>query len=252
MTTDWAEYSVSLPTAAGTRQVSIRVPRAPLRMCELVPLAQRFTDATVDAAIEQEQREGRAISCRAGCGACCRQLVPVSPPEAFHLANHLLSLEEAQRDAFLARFDSVESALDALGMMPRLQALMNGQIAPKDFGSIAADYFALGLACPALVDESCGVHPDRPLSCRDFNVTSPAEWCKTPAQFRIRKVPTAPLLSEPLARVAARLTGTRVELIPLSLAMRWVDDHAELGMREWPGTNLFEAFLAELGTGAAA
>ena len=40
--------------------------------------------------------------------------------------------------------------------------------------------------------------------------------------------------------------GAAKELIPLSLSLRWVDAHAELGMREWPGPTLFEAWLVEL------
>jgi hypothetical protein len=33
-------------------------------------------------------------------------------------------------------------------------------------------YFLQGVACPFLEAESCGIHPDRPLACREYLVTS--------------------------------------------------------------------------------
>jgi Fe-S-cluster containining protein len=244
---DEAEYRLKLPTAAGHTSVSVQVPRGPMRLAGLVPLAQMFTNLFVDKALEVEKKEGLRVSCRAGCAACCRQLVPVSAPEAFHLADYLIGLDEATRDRFIARFDEAESALDARGLMPRLEAIMRGASEATDFAGLAYDYFALGLSCPLLVDESCAAHFVRPLSCRDYNVTTPAEWCKSPTLHQIRKVPTPPLLSQPLARVTASLIGGAPELIPLPLAIRWVDTNPELGLREWPGTTLFEAWIAEIG-----
>ncbi|HVY45497.1 MAG TPA: hypothetical protein VHB21_06435, partial [Minicystis sp.] len=67
-----------------------------------------------------------------------------------------------------------------------------------------------------------------------------------------RKVPTPPILTEPLARVTARLTGGAAELIPLPIAFTWVEAHEELWRRTWPGTRLFEAFLDAIGVKASA
>jgi Fe-S-cluster containining protein len=36
------------------------------------------------------------------------------------------------------------------------------------------------MPCPFLEDESCSIHPDRPLVCREYLVTSPAELCAGP------------------------------------------------------------------------
>jgi hypothetical protein len=33
------------------------------------------------------------------------------------------------------------------------------------------------VACPFLEDEACSIHADRPLSCREYLVTSPPELC---------------------------------------------------------------------------
>jgi Fe-S-cluster containining protein len=242
-------YVLRVPTATGKATVEARVPRGPMRLAELVPLAQRFTDVAVEQAIKLETQEGRPLSCAKGCAACCRQIVPISAPEAFRLADAIIALPEPRRDAVLARFDAAESELLARGMLARLDALIESDGGEgQSLGALAADYFALQMACPILEEGGeCGVRGDRPLSCRDYNVSSPAAWCASPGLYTIRKIPTPPLLSQPLARVAARLTGAAVQLIPLAAAMRWVDQNAELGMQTWPGTELFTAWLAELG-----
>ena len=54
-------------------------------------------------------------------------------------------------------------------------------------------------------------------------------------------------LSAPLSRVAASLLGGVPVLIPLSIAMRWVDSHADLGFQEWPGRDVLRILLKESG-----
>jgi Fe-S-cluster containining protein len=243
-----ARYVLRIPTATGKATVEARVPRGPMRLSELVPLAQRFTDVAVEQSIQLEAREGRPLSCSKGCAACCHQIVPISAPEAFRLADAIIDLPARHRDAVLSRFDAAESELEARGMLAKLDLLIQSGGEGQSLGALAADYFSLHLACPVLQDGAeCGVRADRPLSCRDYNVSSPAAWCSSPGLYKIRKIPTPPLLSQPLARLAARLTGSGVQLIPLCIAMRWVDQNAELGMRTWPGTELFTGWLAEMG-----
>ena len=91
------------------------------------------------------------------------------------------------------------------------------------------------------------VHAERPIVCRDYLVTSPAELCSSPARHKVRTVPTPPVLSVPLSRAAASLTGGSPVMIPLSIAMRWVDTHADWGFQEWPGMEVMGALLRELG-----
>jgi hypothetical protein len=56
-----------------------------------------------------------------------------------------------------------------------------------------------------------------------------------------------PSLSAPLSRAAAALLGGEPVMIPLSIAMRWVDRHADLGFQEWPGRDVLRILLKELG-----
>ncbi|HEX5430886.1 MAG TPA: hypothetical protein VFW83_02890, partial [Bryobacteraceae bacterium] len=61
---------------------SARLPDEPLQPFELIPILYGLTDAVVSMSESRTVENGKSISCRAGCGACCRQLVPVSEPEA--------------------------------------------------------------------------------------------------------------------------------------------------------------------------
>lgn len=245
-TTGTATYSLRIPTIQGSSTMQVQVPRGPMRLGDLVPLAQRITMLHVDQAVEIEQKEGREVSCKRGCAACCRQLVPISAPEAFRLADHVLSLDDRTRDMFLGRIDAAESAIEAAGLVQELEAIASGG-APEDVKALAARYFERWIACPFLHEESCTVHAERPLVCRDYLVTSPAQLCSDPARKKVRTVPTPPVLSAPLSRAAASLTGGPPVMIPLAVAMRWVDAHADWGFQEWPGAQVMGALLRELG-----
>ena len=54
----------------------VSVPEDKVRAAEVMPALQGLVNAVVDAA-----EAGQTISCRKGCGACCRQLVPISRTE---------------------------------------------------------------------------------------------------------------------------------------------------------------------------
>lgn len=241
-----SKYTIRIPAVDGSFAMRVHFPSGPTRLQDIVPLAQNISKIQGERSIAFQRKDGREISCKAGCGACCRQLVPISAPEAFRLADHILCLEDPLRDDFLARVDAVESAIEAAGMMRELEGLTRGE-PMGDAISLASRYFEKNIACPFLVDESCGVYPERPLMCRDYLVTSPAEYCATPGKYTIRIVPMPPSLSPPLSRVASSLLGGEPVMIPLSIAMRWVDTHANLGFLEWPDRDVLRTLLKELG-----
>jgi Fe-S-cluster containining protein len=241
-----SKYTIRIPAVDGSFAMDVHVPPGPTRLQDIVPLAQNIARVQGERSIASERKAGREISCKAACGACCRQLVPISAPEAFRLADHILGLGDDLRDDFLARVDAVESAIVAAGLMRELEGLTAGEPV-GDARSLASRYFEKNIACPFLVDERCAVYPERPLVCRDYLVTSPAESCATPGKNRIRIVPVPPGLSAPLSRVAASLLRGEPAMITLSIAMRWVDAHAEWGFKEWPGRDVMRALLKELG-----
>jgi Fe-S-cluster containining protein len=46
--------------------------------------------------------------------------------------------------------------------------------------AVGRTYFGLNLPCPFLQNQSCSIHPQRPLSCREFLVVSNPKYCSEP------------------------------------------------------------------------
>src|SRR4051812_40988660 len=90
---------------AGTQvQFTLTVPRAPVPPGSLLPILHVLSEAVQNGVAEALESGGKPISCRAGCGACCRQLVPVTEIEARRLAELVESLPEPRRTEIRARF----------------------------------------------------------------------------------------------------------------------------------------------------
>lgn len=180
----------------------ITVPNAAVPAAEIVPALQGLVNAVVEAA-----ETGQAISCRKGCGACCRQLVPVSRTEGERLLQVVEAMPSEQRKTLLARFAAAESAIEAAGLKERQG---------RSDRELSTAYFALGVACPFLEDESCSIHPERPLVCREYLVTSPAALCAGPKQEGVTPV------AVPKVSLAARgLQDESDDWFPLAMLMAW-------------------------------
>jgi methyltransferase-like protein/Fe-S-cluster containining protein len=204
-------------------EAQIEVPEAPTRPRQLLPILQWFTDEVVEAARGRVEQEGKTISCRAGCGACCRQLVPISRAEAYQLAELVERLPETRRSEVRRRFQAAEERLAAAGL---LEGLMEPTSLAVDTRALGLDYFRLGIACPFLENESCSIHSDRPLACREYLVTSPAENCRQPTAETIEMVDLPARVSKALLAVEQG-NAKRPTWVPLSLAPRWAASHAE-------------------------
>jgi Fe-S-cluster containining protein len=181
---------------------AITVPNRAVAAAEIVPTLQGLVNAVVEAAAA-----GKAVSCRKGCGACCRQLVPVSRTEGDRLLQVVESLPAERRAALKARFAAAEATIEQAGLKDR---------AGRSDRELSAAYFALGLPCPFLEDESCSIHPERPLVCREYLVTSPAALCSEPAQEGV-----TPVLVPKLSLAARTLQDDRDDWFPLALLMAW-------------------------------
>jgi Fe-S-cluster containining protein len=180
----------------------ITVPNAAVPAAEIVPALQGLVNAVVEAA-----EAGKAISCRKGCGACCRQLVPVSRTEGERLLQLVEAMPAERRATLKARFAAAESAIEAAGLRAR-----HG----RSDRELSTAYFALGVPCPFLEDESCSIHPERPLVCREYLVTSAAELCAGPKQEGVTPV------AVPKVSLAARgLQEDGDDWFPLVMLMAW-------------------------------
>jgi Fe-S-cluster containining protein len=231
---------------AGTNfrmRAAITVPAAPTYVRTLLPMVQSLTDAVVDAATRNVQEQGQAISCKQGCAACCRQLVPVSETEARQVADLADRLPEPRRAQVHGRFAEARRRLAAAGLLERLQHHENWSHAES--WPLGLDYFRQRIACPFLEEESCSIYADRPTACREYLMTSPAENCSDPTLESIRCVPLPLKVSSALARCDTPTGGPPLHWIPMILAPHWAATHRD----EPPprtGPQFVEALITQL------
>src|ERR1043165_9741467 len=134
----------------------ITVPTGPVAAVEVVPALQGLVNAVVTAA-----EAGKAISCRKGCGACCRQLVPISRTEGERLLQLIETMPVERRKDLGRRFANAATTIKAAGLDQR---------GARSDRELSLAYFALKMPCPFLEEESCSIHPARPLVCREYLV----------------------------------------------------------------------------------
>ncbi len=204
----------------------ITVPQAPVPAAAVVPALQELVNAVVAAA-----EAGKTVSCRKGFGACCRQLVPISRTEGERLLALVEAMPAERRERLKTRFAAAEAAIAAAGLADR---------AGRSDRELSLAYFALRLPCPFLEDESCSIHADRPLVCREYLVTSPAELCAGPAQEGVTPV------AVPKVSMAARgLQNESEDWFPLALLMKWRKTRPRNGTRR-PGPEWIQRFLKRI------
>lgn len=213
--------NVQLTMAGHPLRLQMTVPTGPTSWHALRPLFQGLTNTVVDIAEQDVDKAGQRISCRAGCGACCRQLVPVSESEAFALKHYVDALPAPRRDAIRNRFADGLRRLASAGVLERIQRRQEEESAR----TIGLDYFAVGVPCPFLEDESCSIHPDRPLACREYLVTSPAENCSRPTAETVKCVP----MPAEVSRAVREFDRGQSEMgwVPLIDALAWAESHEE-------------------------
>jgi Fe-S-cluster containining protein len=200
-----------------------QVPAGAVPIEELLPAFRRVADTIVHLSVKSVEQHGGKISCRAGCGACCRQAVPVALPEARRLAALVEEMPEPRRTEVKARFAEIERRVAEAGLMGAL--LDPDSLTKEEFEHAPMDYFRMGMACPFLVEESCGIYEERPLVCREYLVTSPAEFCRAPDE-RVEVLRTPLKASEALARLEGTEGRRYVKQIPLGLSLRWCRENS--------------------------
>lgn len=240
---DSGQVTATLRLSVGDLRLAhpITVPAGTVPATAVVPALQGLVNAAVAAAEEQIKRAGKTISCRKGCGACCRQLVPISHTEGERLLAVIDTLPGSRRAAVKARFDEASAALARAGLRDVL--LDPARRAGKTDRELSVAYFALGIPCPFLEEESCSIHPERPLVCREYLVTSPAELCSGPVQDGVTPVPV------PKISLAARgLQDDADSWFSLALLMTWSRTRSTRRLKR-TGMDWLQRFLKKLASG---
>jgi Fe-S-cluster containining protein len=198
------EGAVALPVGRSARRV-------------LLPALRSLTDTMVAVARQRVESEGRQVTCRKGCDACCRQMVPIAPEEAWALAAYLDGLPAGTSAPFLERFDRAAESLEEQGLLEPLRR--RHELSAAQLESLDRAYFKAQVACPLLEDGACRIHGVRPLVCREYLVTNPAACCALPEKGKVSRVALGAQMSKALA--------ARRRWLPLVLAREYVAAHRE-------------------------
>ncbi|MCG7964815.1 MAG: YkgJ family cysteine cluster protein, partial [Candidatus Thiodiazotropha taylori] len=168
--------SAELRIGSENLRFSVEITNEPVHIHDLLPFFQRITDKVVEIGVKEAEQQGKCISCKKGCGACCSQLVPVSRAEGYNLLNLIESMPAERQQVIRARFEQNIKVLKDAGVLQMMeQAVSNND--RMQLREVGVNYFRLNLPCPFLEDQSCSIHRDRPLSCREFLVTSDPVHC---------------------------------------------------------------------------
>jgi Fe-S-cluster containining protein len=146
-------------------------------------------------------------------------MVPISEMEARRLAQLVEELPEPRRSIILGRFATALARVKEAGMIETLRHFDESPI--PDRLPFVLSYFHLGIACPFLEAESCSIHFDRPLSCREYLVTSPAANCATPTAEAIERVEMPARISRALRAIDCPAATGAMPRMPLVLALEF-------------------------------
>lgn len=227
-----------------TLEEDIDVPRGKTTPRRLLPIFQSMAETMIEHGVARARAEGREVSCRRGCDACCRsQLVPISPMEARNLRDLVEAMPEPRRTALLARFAAARARLAESGLLGRLTHA-RWTADEEAYDALAGEVRALGIACPFLADDgACSIYEDRPIVCREFVVTTPAKNCEDPKPGAVQAVPLPGQVSRALSALEPARPGKTAPWTPITLALDWARAHPEQAPAR-TGAQVLEDFFA--------
>lgn len=217
-----AIHPVRLKMAEGTIEALIETADGPHRLVDLTYQVLELSSAAAEMGERAAVRKGVSVTCAKGCGACCRQLVPVSPPEAVFIYELVESMDEPRRSLIKKRFALAAEKLESNGLLEKLEDSDN----PLLYKTEEA-YFRQGIACPFLENEACGIYDVRPSRCREYLVFTPPANCDDPYRNKIGRLPVSLHLNEALTWLWAALLKEKPRYVPLVLALKFAQQHSK-------------------------
>jgi Fe-S-cluster containining protein len=160
-------------------------------------------------------------------------MVPIAATEASMIRELVEEMPDDRRRAVRKRFADAVARLDSAGLLDRLKS--EPQPTGPEYRELGLEYFHLGIPCPFLENESCSIHPDRPLVCREYLVVSPPENCQRTNGQQIEVVRMPLEASKALADLGHAWT-------PLTMVL----DQPEIETRPVPGTKIATQFFTNL------
>lgn len=240
---EWITGNVTLSFQGRPIDMQMTVPAKPVKARRMLPVFQAMTNSFVGLSVKAAEKVGRTISCKKGCGACCRQAVPLAEIEIYQIAELIENLPEPRRTKIKQKFETACRHFHENGWFEKLDNFPN--LTREERGEIIKEYFYEGVACPFLEDESCSIHADRPLACREYLVTSPAENCRRPSNETVERVKVPIQPSKSLRYVGRGENPMKISFIPMIRALEWAEKFPEKA-REKTGQEWMADFFTAL------
>lgn len=214
-------------------------------LSDLVPVVHQVCDIINGLTIENENENGKSISCQKGCASCCSYMVSLSSAEAFYLQKHILSLPGEKRRPILHSFLRAARKI-AANKIPPIDETASGQ--SDCLEAISNWYQKLNIKCPFLKDNACSQYQARPLACREHLVTSNPKACLA-SSATLANIVELPISSaETLMHISNRVESTFEEAVILPLAMVWCNSNSHRGEQMYPSAVLAEHLINAVST----
>ena len=241
--------NLTITTTSGDLQAQIDAPTGFIPITKIVPVMRSLGDQAQELEIANTLQAGKTISCQKGCAACCRQMIPVSPPEAFALVEAITELPQDHQSRIKQNLAQTKKRLQNAGLLTALQDLADSprQHSDDDLDFLNRAYYALRLPCIFLENEICSIYEHRPAGCRGHLVSSPPELCQDMVNNPIQELHVPLRAGTVLSLLWSDLTGGPVRLMPLPLAIEWAEMHQDLNTQKWKGFELMNRAMDGLG-----
>lgn len=215
----------------GGQRISLRLPIADgqVTLGQLVAPARAICDQMVDAIRHQAREHNHPVSCRKGCSACCRYLVPLSVPEALLLATEAATLAPPAR----TQGKLLASARKLLRAGP---PPVQDPAAPQQAAHSLSQWYArANMTCPFLSNSCCQIYAQRPLACREHLAQSTPQACASHDGGRGSPVNCHMSVATALTDLAAELEGRPPEAVMLPLALPWWHENSRRNDARYSG-----------------
>lgn len=126
-------------------------------------------------------------------------------------------MPEPRRSEVKERFDKALAHFTEIGWIKRFESCAD--YSEEERQEAFLDYFREDIPCPFLVVNSCLIHQERPMVCREYLVTNPPENCSKPTAESIDmiKIPIAP--SKKIFKLGQKKTQRGLNIIPLFISL---------------------------------
>lgn len=215
----WINAIVKLSVKGELLEVEMSFPAKPVKPHRVLPVLQKMTNGFVDIGVKEAESAGKSVSCAKGCGACCRQPVPISEIEVYQIAALVENMPEPRRRVIRQRFAEACRHFHEIGWFEKVEN--SRDLSSENVRNFGMEYFHENVPCPFLEDESCSIHSERPLSCREYLVTSPAINCSAPTPEIVETVEIPYKLSSAILNVGRTNNMQKTSFVPLVRALEW-------------------------------